>query len=67
MTKLNFDDDLVPFWVSSISSQNGREESISSTMEKTWFLPSMEETCQPWFVNVFTEVVLKIITKFAWF
>jgi len=34
-----------------ISSQNGREESISSVTEETrllpWLLPCMEETCQP--------------------
>jgi len=41
-----------------ISSQNGREESISSVTEETrllpWLLPCMEETCQTWVnVNVF--------------
>jgi len=44
---------LYHFLFSSISSQNGREESISSVTEETrflpWFLPSTEETCQPWF------------------
>ena len=32
MANLNLDDDFVPFF--KISSQNGREESISSVMEK---------------------------------
>jgi len=37
---------LYHFLVSSTSSQNVREESISSVTEETRFLPSEEETCQ---------------------
>jgi len=47
LADLNLDDDFVPFLVSSISSQNGREESIYFVTEETRFLPSTEETCQP--------------------